>query len=340
MNNNRIGVDNSGTITSNATQPKKLFWFNENLLSSLLVQSKPKYNKWQPIGITVAGRNGHGDQSNQLHFPNGIYTDDNSTIVISENANHRIVEWKYNSKRGQTIAGGQGFGSGLNQLHFPLGVTVDKRKNAIIICDSGNYRVVRWFRQSQTSPQIRISNIDCWGVAIDKDGSIYVSNWMKNEVRRLKEGDTFGAIVAGGNGKGNLRNQLHSPADIFVDKDYSVYVSDSQNHRIMKWKKNAKEGIVVAGGNSEGNHLNQLHSPHGVIVDNLGQIIIADSQNHRIMLWCEGDTNGSIAVGENGKGKESNQLNDPRSLSFDVERNLYVADSHNHRVQKYELCNE
>ncbi|CAF4337615.1 unnamed protein product, partial [Adineta steineri] len=35
------------------------------------LQSKPKYNKWQQNGVTVAGRNGHGDLSNHLHFPNG-----------------------------------------------------------------------------------------------------------------------------------------------------------------------------------------------------------------------------------------------------------------------------
>ena len=75
--------------------------------------------------------------------------------------------------------------------------------------------------------------------------NLYVSDWMKDEVRRWKIGDKEGTIVAGGNGKGNNLNQLNVPTYIFVDQDYSVYVSDwFSNHRVMKWMKGAKEGIV------------------------------------------------------------------------------------------------
>ncbi|CAF1463405.1 unnamed protein product [Adineta steineri] len=293
-------------------------------------------SKWKQHRITVAGGNGEGDQLNQLAYPMATYIDDNKAILIADSYNHRIVEWKYNAKQGQIIAGGNGHGNRLDQLDMPIDVVVDKEKNAIIICDAGNGRVVRWFRQNQTNPQIIIPNIYCYGVAIDKDGSIYVSDWIKSEVRRWKEGDTYGTVVAGGNGRGDLRNQLNIPYDLFVDEDYSVYVTDQGNDRIMKWRKDAKEGIIVAGGNGPGNALDQLSYPSEVVVDNLGQIIIADTRNHRVMKWCEGDIYGSIVVGENGEGTGPNQLHNPIDVSFDAEGNLYIADSGNHRIQKYE----
>ncbi len=56
---------------------------------------------------------------------------------------------------------------------------------------------------------------------MDKDGSLYVSDQKKYEVRRWKRGDQHGTIVAGGNGKGD---QLNYSANIFVDEDYSLYV--------------------------------------------------------------------------------------------------------------------
>ncbi|CAF1179636.1 unnamed protein product [Adineta steineri] len=304
------------------------------------VKSKPKYNKWKQYGITIAGGNGNGDQLNQLIIPSKIYIDDNQAILIADTGNHRIIEWKYNSNNGEVIAGGNGQGKNLDQFERPNDVTVDKEKNAIIICDHGNYRVMRWFRQSRTNPQIFISNIYCNGVAIDKDGFIYVSDHAKYEVRRWKEGDTVGTLVAGGNSNGEHLDQFEGPSIIFVDKEYSIYVSETGNNRISKWKKDAKEGIVVAGGNGRGSGLNQLAQPLGMIVDNLGQIFIADFLNCRIMRWSEGDTNGSVVVGGNGAGNERYQLNYPTGLSFDVEGNLYVADGGNHRIQKYELCIE
>ncbi|CAF1337859.1 unnamed protein product [Adineta steineri] len=304
------------------------------------VRNKPKCDKWKQHGITVAGGNEYGNQLNQLFMPDGIYIDDNKAILIADTDNHRVVEWKHNSNSGQIIAGGNGKGKREDQLAAPKDVVVDKEKNAIIICDSANHRVLRWFRESKKNPEILIAFIVCRTMAIDKDGSIYIVDDGKGEVIRWKEGDSDRTLVAGGNGKGNDLNQLWSPNYVFVDEDYSVYVSDEQNHRIMKWKKDAKEGIIVAGGNKEGDRLNQLHFPTGVVVDNLGQIIIADSWNHRVMRWCEGDTNGSIVVGGNGQGDEPNQLNYPTGLSFDVEENLYVADSRNYRIQKYEQCTE
>ncbi|CAF1314868.1 unnamed protein product [Adineta steineri] len=184
--------------------------------------------------------------------------------------------------------------------------------------------------------QILIEHIVCFGLGMDKNGFLYVSDAEKNEVRRWKMGEynNEGTAVAGGNGQGNKLNQLSYPTFIFVDHDQSVYVSDTGNHRVTKWRKDAKEGTVVAGGNGRGEKLNQLSLPYGVIVDNLGRIYVADFRNHRVMRWCEGKEEGEIVVSGNGQG---NQLNGPCGLSFDDEGNLYVADYSNHRVEKFEI---
>ncbi|CAF4384566.1 unnamed protein product, partial [Adineta steineri] len=186
-----------------------------------------------------------------------------------------------------------------NQLHRPRDIIFDKKNNSYIISDTGNKQVIRYFDQKQTNQQIIISNITCWGLTIDKNGFIYVSDWVNNEVRRWKQGDTKGELVAGGNDQGDHLNQLSDPRNIFLDKNESLYISDHNNHRVMKYKKGAKEGEVVAGGNGEGNSLNQLSYPGDMIVDHLGQIYVADCDNHRIMRWCEGDKEGEIVVGGN-----------------------------------------
>ncbi|CAF4286184.1 unnamed protein product [Adineta steineri] len=217
----------------------------------------------------------------------------------------------------------------MDQLNGPEVVVVDQQDHSIIIADSLNRRVIRWCNQNQ---QILIEDIDCWGLAVNKNGFLYVSDQEKNEVRRWKMGEynNEGIIVAGGNGQGNKLNQLNEPSFIFVDEDQSVYVSDWGNERVMKWRKDAKEGTVVAGGNGEGRNLNQLSEPAGVIVDDMGQIYVADMNNHRVMRWCEEKEEGEVVIG-------GNQLSCPYGLSFDDEGNLYVVDFLNHRIEKFEI---
>ncbi|CAF0907960.1 unnamed protein product [Adineta steineri] len=292
--------------------------------------------KWKQNAITVAGGNGQGQQLNQLYYPSGIFIDENKNIFIADHYNHRIVEWKYNAKEGQIIASGNGKENQMDQLYYPIDVIVDQQNHSIIVADYGNRRVIQWMNQTQ---QILIENIYCYGLAVDKHGFLYVSDWVKNEVRRWKMGEynNEGIVVAGGNSRGNQLNQLNSPRFIFVDEDQSVYVPDRDNHRVMKWIKDAKEGTIVAGGNDYGENLNQLYHPEGVVVDDLGQIYVADEGNHRIMRWCEGKEEGEIVVGGNGFGSQPNQLYSPADLSFDDEGNLYVADQFNNRIQKFEI---
>ncbi|CAF1271646.1 unnamed protein product [Adineta steineri] len=299
------------------------------------LEKKPTFNKWKQNAITVAGGNGKGWNFNQLNCPGGIFIDKNKNIFIANDYNHRIIEWKCNAKVGQIIAGGNGGANRMDQLFHPTNVVVDQQDHSIIIADCNNRRVIQWLNQYQ---QILIDNIDCLGLTTDKHGSLYVSDYKKNEVWHWKMRESNeGTVVAGGNGSGNQLNQLNRPTFIFVDEDQSIYVSDENNHRVMKWRKDAKEGTVVAGGNGKGRNLNQLWSPEGVVVDDLGQIYVADLGNDRVMRWCEGKEEGEIVVGGNGKGNQSNQLNHPHGLSFDDEGNLYVADSENHRIQKFEL---
>ncbi|CAF5166875.1 unnamed protein product, partial [Rotaria sp. Silwood1] len=107
---------------------------------------------------------------------------------------------------------------------------------------------------------------------MDENGSLYVTDYSKHEVRRYRRGESEGTVVAGGNGQGNRLDQLTNPLYVFVDRDHSVYVSENVNNRVTKWMAGAKEGIVVAGGQGPGNGLTQLNHPRGVVVDQLGTV--------------------------------------------------------------------
>jgi hypothetical protein len=256
-------------------------------------------------------------------------------MFIADYWNNRVVKWSYNSVDGEVIAGENGRGNRYDQLNSPRDIVNDEHYNSYMVCDRDNRRVIRWFYHTKEHQQILVNDIDCWGLAMDRSRYIYVSDWKKNEVKRWQQGESYGTIVAGGNGDGSRYDQLNYPTYIFVDEDYSVYISDSNNHRVIKWRNGATEGVVVAGGNGAGNSGNQLTHPRGVIVDQLGHLYVADMDNHRIVLWREGSTEGLVAVGGYGQGNESYQLHRPTALALDSEDNLYVADWGNHRIQKY-----
>ena len=289
--------------------------------------------RWKQFATTITG----GNRLDQLNQPEGIYVDHHTQMIyIADCNNHRVVEWSLNANNGRIVAGGNGQGNRPDQLDQPVDVTIDRQNHDLIIADYGNRRVMRWSRHSNLFPQIIVDNIDCLCLAMHEDGTLYVSDRKKHEVRRWKKEERQGTIVAGGNRKGNQLNQLNCPAFLFVDNDHTLYISDRENHRVMKWVKDANEGLVVAGGHGQGDQLTQLSRPLGVIVDQFGQIFVSDYDNHRVMRWCEGEKEGTLVVGGNGRGEEKNQFNVPDGLSFDDEGNLYVADSLNNRIERFE----
>ncbi|CAF1634578.1 unnamed protein product [Rotaria magnacalcarata] len=299
----------------------------------------PANAKWARNGVTVAGGNGLGDATNQLNLPLGLFVDDDQTVVIADTDKNRIMQWKNgDTTNGQVVAGGNGKGNRLHQLDRPTDVLIDKETDSLIICDYGNQRVVRWSRRSGTTQgEVLIDTISCYGLAMDEQRNLYVSDGGTQGVRRYQLGDNSGTLVAGGNGKGGGVNQLNSPTYLFVDRDHSVYVSDLNNHRVMKWKKGAKEGIVIAGGQGAGSALTQLNVPYGLFVDTLGTVYVADYGNHRVMRWTQGARQGTVIAGGNGYGAGANQFNGLVGFSFDRHGNLYVADYSNNRVQRFPI---
>jgi sugar lactone lactonase YvrE len=142
-----------------------------SLCISLLVKNNVR---WAQQGITVAGGHDEGNGLQQLHYPHGLVVDDNDTVFIADWRNHRIVAWKKGDNKGHIVAGGQGEGNGLHQLNRTTDVRIDKDMQSLIICDCGYGRVVRWPLNYGIQGEILVDNIDCHGLAMDRQGCLYV----------------------------------------------------------------------------------------------------------------------------------------------------------------------
>lgn len=289
--------------------------------------------RWSQQGMTIAGGNGQGNELNQLTYPCAIAIGEGGKIYIADHGNCRIMEWESNVRNSRVVFDGQTEGDG---ICCPRDVIIDSRMNSLIFSDWMSRRVMRYSFDDHTHRNV-ITPIDCNHLFMDRDGSLYVSDWQRNEVKRWRAGETEGTVIAGGHGKGNHLNQLDQPTFLFVDDQCTVYISDVGNHRVMKWMKNAREGILVAGGNGQGNHLRQLERPQGIFVDSSSRIYIADQGNHRIIRWDTDAHEGIIIIGGTGQGQDDHHLHDPTGLAFDSQGHLYVVDQENHRIQKYDI---
>ena len=263
--------------------------------------------------------------------------DDEGTLFVADMLNHRLVAWTSNAAAGELIIGKKGQGRGMDQLDQPVMVMIERKTDHLILTEEPNRRVTRWSRRAGALGQLIIPDIVAGGIALDHEGSLYVSDFEKHEVRRYREGDQVGILVAGGYGRGDALNQFNCPRHLFVDRDLSLYVSDRDNHRVMKWFKDAREGFIVAGGHGQGNASKQLNSPGGLFVDPIGSIYVADQMNHRIMRWLLGAKEGEVIAGGKGQGSHNNQLCRPASVFIDQSGNLYVTDMGNHRVQRFAM---
>ena len=284
--------------------------------------------KWSPNGITVAGGHGQGSGLNQLDHPMGLFIDDDLSIYVADTHNHRVVRWKSKASSGEIVAENSNQSETQN---FVSSVVVDE-KGTIYLCDRVQNRIERLIRGAHAGETI-LANISCWGLALGKEGHLYISGHEDHRITRWPPKE----VVAGGHGEGNENDQLSNPYQIALDQEQSLYIADYFNHRIVKWFRGSQEGLVVAGGNGYGSELHQLKLPHSLAIDSQGTMYIVDFGNDRILRWFKHASSGVVIIGQQGSGNASNQLSDPYDIALDKYGNLYIADTSNHRVQMFRI---
>ena len=181
------------------------------------------------------------------------------------------------------------------------------------------------------------------GIAIDKDGSLYIADTNNHRIRKVKNNNI--TTIAGNGNQGyrnGLNSQLNSPTGIALDSNDNIYFSDTNNHVIRKLDK---QGYVttIAGNNVQGFSGDngpaiqaELNYPTAIALDYIGNLYIADTNNHRIRKVANGYI--TTLVGNGIAGMTIDQLNSPQGLAVD-KYNLYIADTNNHRILRLDNTN-
>ena len=177
---------------------------------------------------------------------------------------------------------------------------------------------------------IRRYKLNSWGVAVDEDGNIYVTDF---ESHRLSKFNSGGKLVKTVGGKGGRTGQFYFPYGIGLSKDNKLFVCDTNNHRIQVFDTNLK---FISCFGKEGSGEGEFRYPHDLTFDPAGDVYVTDSNNHRVQVFSQ---NGTFlrTFGRHGSGP--GELSEPRGIHVDHDY-VYVVEWGNHRVSIFYTSGE
>jgi sugar lactone lactonase YvrE len=273
------------------------------------------------IITTIAGTGEEGDEDGdgdigdggpataaQLNGPRGVTVGDDDYIYIADTGNNRIHQIGPDGVI-TTIAGAEDGGDGpamSPQLSVPRGVAVDAGGN-LYIADTGNNQIHKLDDEGivtvagagglgDEGPATNARLLEPTGLAIDVDGTIYITDSGNNRVRKVDVEGTITTLAGtgeegdGGDGGPATEAQLYYPIGVAIDSEGNVYISDTFNNRIRKVDS---EGIITTFAGSGGYNYRgeedgipateaRLNWPTGVAVGPNSHVYIADSYNNLI----------------------------------------------------------
>ena len=133
--------------------------------------------------------------------------------------------------------------------------------------------------------QAIITSFPARGVAIDGNGSVYVSDSGNHRIVKWMVNATEGIVIFGGNGNGSRTDQLTTSGGIVLDENGTLYVADENNQRILSIVAGARNGTIIAGGHGQGGAANQLNNPISLAFNGQKDLYVSDSNNFRVQMF-------------------------------------------------------
>jgi sugar lactone lactonase YvrE len=348
----------------------------------------------QPDFTTVTQAGSYSD--NAFNYPRVVAVDrDTGKVFVADTNNNRVLRFASfddlnNGASAEMVFGQPDFttyssNKTKNGVNSPRGLAVHNGK--LYVSDTNNNRVLRYnnastVNYSGTAPdavqvigQPDYTNTTYttdaqtlsapYGLKIDFDGNLYVTDYSDHRVLRFDNIETRGDYpmpdaVFGqpdfvttnyGGGAANLSN----PHDIAIGDDGTLYIADDANDRIMVY---ANGQSVSGGGHTASGVLGQstldnpvkdaapsdttINGPKGVLLDSENNLWIAEANNNRVVRFVDvsATTIGGRADLVLGKPDftsadttaSASVLTDVFGIAADQEGTLYVADQEGHRV--------
>ncbi|KAL3922868.1 MAG: hypothetical protein SGPRY_004403, partial [Prymnesium sp.] len=156
---------------------------------------------------------------------------------------------------------------------------------------------------SHDGPAQLATFFDPAGLAVDRNGNVFVSDAGSHTIRHISSGGVVSTLAGAGkpgnvDGKGNAAH-FSFPYGIALSPEGQLYVADSANHKVsevsgpslnrtqVRVVTPSGEVRTLAGNGSAGfrdgsGHNAMFSHPTGIAVDSEGTIFVTDRGNHRV----------------------------------------------------------
>src|SRR3989338_11034235 len=123
------------------------------------------------------------------------------------------------------------------------------------------------------------------GIALDRDGNIYVANTDTHSVQKFDKHGTFLSRL--GDEAGDAEGQFYYPRGLACMSQGDLVVVDANNHRVQKFDKDGQFLTVWGefGFAWKGALQGIFDNPCGVAVDKEDNVYIADTLNNRVQKY-------------------------------------------------------
>jgi predicted membrane-bound mannosyltransferase/sugar lactone lactonase YvrE len=236
-------------------------------------------------------------------------------------------------------------GSDPGQLNSPRGLA-SAPDGSIYVTDSRNHRIQHFSSNgefingwgtfedsSQGEPALGAFN-EPWGVAVSKDGSVFVSDTWNHRIQKFtadgKPIKTWGVF-----GQSADVNGFYGPRGLAISPDGNLYIADTGNNRIVVYDQN---GNFLSEFGGPGVDAGQFSEPVDVFVHEDGLVYVTDTWNQRVQLFApSADLSEFLPVASwSVAGWYGGSNENKPYITVDQEGHTFITDPEGYRVIEFD----
>jgi len=203
----------------------------------------------------------------------------------------------------------------INFIRSEFLYVVDSKNNRLQTCNLTDeiFKVLVGEKDSSVELLRRRISLDSpQGIAVDKNGNVYIADTKNHRFLKL---NPQGKLLMSKGVFGWAEGQFQNPIDLIVDNQKNTYVVDAGNYRIQKFDFS---GNFLTAWGEKGSQNGQFIEPRYIAKDRFDNIYVVDQGNRRIQVF---DTHGNFLT-----LFETPNLVAPMGIAIDKNDRVYVTD--------------